>query len=125
MLSEATRKGCKLVLGDAGIALSAYRRFAFSLVFAVLLVGQHAVAREALDRSVDAYIRSEMTKRRIPGLALAVIQHGRIEKTSSYGLADSRQSRAQVAPIGISRADEISGYEPAVCRRRLGTPRHI
>ena len=77
-----------MVLSNTGMGLSAYRRFAFSLAFAVLLAGQNAVAGQALDRSVDAYVRSEMGKRRIPGLALAVIQHGRVEKTSSYGLAD-------------------------------------
>jgi len=72
---------------DPGIALSPYRRLTFSLVFAVLLAGQ-TVAGPARDGSVDAYVRGEMAKRRIPGLALAVIQHGHIETISSYGRAD-------------------------------------
>jgi len=50
------------------------------------------VAGKALERSVDAYVRDEMTKRRIPGLALAVIRRGRIEKVTSYGYANAEFS---------------------------------
>ena len=37
---------------------------------------------------IDAYIKAEMEKRRIPGLALAVIQHGEVIKMQGYGLAN-------------------------------------
>src|SRR5262245_8645889 len=37
---------------------------------------------------IDEYIQAEMTKRRIPGLALAVIQGGQVVKMRGYGLAN-------------------------------------
>jgi CubicO group peptidase (beta-lactamase class C family) len=37
---------------------------------------------------IDAYIKAEMEKRRIPGLALTVIQHGAVIKMQGYGLAN-------------------------------------
>lgn len=37
---------------------------------------------------IDDYLRREQAARQIPGLALAVVRHGRIERISSYGLAN-------------------------------------
>ncbi len=37
---------------------------------------------------LDDYITAEMAKRRIPGLALAVVQRGEVVKMSGYGLAN-------------------------------------
>jgi CubicO group peptidase (beta-lactamase class C family) len=37
---------------------------------------------------VDRYLQAEMTKRMIPGLQVAVVRHGRIEKLASYGMAN-------------------------------------
>lgn len=37
---------------------------------------------------IDDFIKSEMTKRKIPGLQLAIVQNKQIVKTSSYGLAN-------------------------------------
>lgn len=66
---------------------------ALVLVLSAGAVGQAAVAKQALDRSsVDAYVRDEMTKRRIPGLALAVIRHGRLERITPYGYANCDRS---------------------------------
>src|SRR6266498_1905527 len=53
------------------------------LSLALLLTATSAHA----DR-VDTYIRSEMSKRRIPGLSLAVVEGGRLRKAMGYGLAD-------------------------------------
>ncbi len=53
------------------------------LSLALLLTATSAHA----DR-VDTYIRSEMSKRRIPGLSLAVVEGGRLRKARGYGLAD-------------------------------------
>ena len=38
--------------------------------------------------TTDEYIQDEMKKRRIPGLALAVIKNGEIVKMNSYGVAN-------------------------------------
>jgi D-alanyl-D-alanine carboxypeptidase len=37
---------------------------------------------------VDDYVRSQMQKRNIPGLQLAVVRHGKILKAQSYGVAN-------------------------------------
>jgi D-alanyl-D-alanine carboxypeptidase len=37
---------------------------------------------------VDGYVRDQMQRQHIPGLALAVVKDGRIEKSTAYGLAD-------------------------------------
>jgi CubicO group peptidase (beta-lactamase class C family) len=38
--------------------------------------------------AIDDYLRAEMAARRIPGLAVAVVRGGRIEKLASFGFAD-------------------------------------
>ncbi len=42
----------------------------------------------ATGRAADAYIASEMTAEKIPGLALAVVRDGQVIKTSGYGYAN-------------------------------------
>src|SRR5215510_3756511 len=42
--------------------------------------------------NVDTYLRSQMQKRRIPGLQIAVVRHGKIVKLSAYGLANVQDS---------------------------------
>ncbi|WLT33446.1 serine hydrolase [Geothrix sp. PMB-07] len=39
-------------------------------------------------KQVEAYLRSEMHERRIPGLQVAVVQHGKIVQLGAYGLAN-------------------------------------
>jgi CubicO group peptidase (beta-lactamase class C family) len=41
--------------------------------------------------SVDLFIKGMMKKKRIPALQLAVIQHGRVVKNSTYGMANIEQ----------------------------------
>ena len=50
------------------------------------LFADRAWAQEASD-SVDAYLRREISTRRIPGLSVAVIRNGRVEKLAAYGVA--------------------------------------
>jgi CubicO group peptidase (beta-lactamase class C family) len=42
--------------------------------------------------SIDVFIKSEMQKRRIPGLQLAIVRNGEIIKTGNYGLANVQDS---------------------------------
>lgn len=51
----------------------------------ILLTPVHAMAQP--DR-VDEYIRTEMQKRHIPSLALAVTRDGKVVKQKAYGLAN-------------------------------------
>ena len=53
------------------------------------LAARHAPApAPALSQRVDSVVRAQMARRRIPGLQLAMVQHGRIVKAGSYGWAD-------------------------------------
>ncbi len=45
------------------------------------------IVRAQADK-VDEYIKSEMKKRQIPGVALAVIKDGKVVKMKGYGLAN-------------------------------------
>ncbi len=42
--------------------------------------------------SIDIFIQNKMQQRRIPGLQLAIVQHGKIIKTGNYGLANLQDS---------------------------------
>ena len=53
----------------------------------VLLLVLAAVPLASADE-IDDYVRAEMTGQHIPGLSLCVVQHGRIVKSNTYGLAD-------------------------------------
>ena len=55
----------------------------------LLLVGVLlGVAAPARANRIDDYIKAEMQKRRIPGLALAVVRNGTVVKMKGYGLAN-------------------------------------
>lgn len=42
--------------------------------------------------SIDVFVKTQMQKRRIPGLQLAIVRHGKIIKTGNYGLANVQDS---------------------------------
>ena len=42
---------------------------------------------QATGDKVDDYVRQQMTARRMPGLSLAVVRHGRVVKAEGYGVA--------------------------------------
>jgi len=62
-----------------------------SVLFLLVSFAFIAQAQPAAD-SVDVFIKDMMTKKRIPGLQLAVIQHGKIIKAASYGMANVEQN---------------------------------
>src|SRR5215813_12422471 len=43
---------------------------------------------QSIDDKVDQYVQAEMAKRKIPGLALLVSQHGKIVRAQGYGLSN-------------------------------------
>lgn len=53
----------------------------------LLLLLSFGAAEDSSD-AVDRYLRSEMAKRKIPGLALLVVQDGKVIKQQGYGLAN-------------------------------------
>ena len=68
------------------------RLLQLSLALVGLLMGSFAMTASAADNVVDAYVRNEMAKRHIPGLALAVIRRGRVEMMTTYGYANAEFS---------------------------------
>ena len=71
-------------------------------VVAVLLAVVLAVAVTASARAdtIDDYVRAEMARRSIPGLAIAVARHGALVDERSYGLAHV-ETNAPVTPHSI------------------------
>jgi CubicO group peptidase (beta-lactamase class C family) len=57
------------------------------LIFLFLILGilRAGFAQRA---DIDAFIKREMAERRIPGLQLAVVKHGKIDLLRSYGIAN-------------------------------------
>jgi CubicO group peptidase (beta-lactamase class C family) len=55
----------------------------FRLAFTILLCAFSVARADA----IDDYVQSEMAKRRIPGLCLAVIRNDRVVKETAYGVA--------------------------------------
>jgi D-alanyl-D-alanine carboxypeptidase len=64
-------------------AAQARRRYTLLAVAMVL-----ALAAPARADQIDDYVRAEMAKQHIPGLALAVVKDGSVVRTKGYGLAN-------------------------------------
>jgi D-alanyl-D-alanine carboxypeptidase len=63
-------------------------RTPIGLLLALMLIGNAVAFGSAVDRSVNSYVRHEMTRRRIPGLAFAVIRDGHLVKEAVFGVAN-------------------------------------
>src|SRR5262245_51902357 len=67
-------------------ARSAARIWTAALILVTSCAGA-AAASDAAD-PIDALVRAEMERQKIPGLALAVVEHGQVTKAQGYGLAN-------------------------------------
>ncbi|WP_363439631.1 serine hydrolase domain-containing protein [Chitinophaga ginsengisegetis] len=63
------------------------RAITLVILFILSGMGPGVYAQSTADK-VDVFIKTEMRTRSIPGLQMAVIQHGQIVKTGNYGLAN-------------------------------------
>ena len=73
----------------------------FTSAALILLFGSVANSSDrSIDKSVDEYVRDVMAKRHIPGMALAVIQGGRIERVAAFGQA-SLEFQVPVTPATL------------------------
>lgn len=72
------------------------------LILSFLLVVIHVQADD-----LDDFIRSQMQKRRIPGLSLAIIQDGKILKAQSYGFID-KDGKVPVTTNTLFQAGSVS-----------------
>jgi CubicO group peptidase (beta-lactamase class C family) len=62
--------------------------------FIALLIFSFSNTVFAQADSIDFFVKNQMQKLRIPGLQLAIVQHGKIIKTGNYGLANIQDSIA-------------------------------
>jgi CubicO group peptidase (beta-lactamase class C family) len=58
------------------------------VVAAVLLLPLRAAAQDVVVERVDGYVRDEMTRQQIPGIAAAVIRDGHVVLAKGYGLTN-------------------------------------
>ncbi len=72
------------------------------LILSLLLVVCHARADE-----LDDFIRSQMQKRRVPGLSLAIIRDGKILKAQAYGFID-KDGKVPVTTSTLFQAGSVS-----------------
>lgn len=63
-----------------------------------------AVAEDTIDRRIDAYVRAQMARRQIPGLALVVVRDGITVFMKGYGIADVENS----VPVTAETVFDIS-----------------
>lgn len=62
-----------------------------AVMVSAMLITSTATSGQGRKTQVDDYIRAEMTKRRIPGVALAVLRNSKVELKKGYGLASIEQ----------------------------------
>jgi CubicO group peptidase (beta-lactamase class C family) len=84
----------------------------------IFLLGARHVLADTLDSSVDAYVRDVMNKRHIPGVALAVIRQGRVERVASYGVA-SLEFSVPVTPTTLFHVASVTKSFTAVAIMKL------
>ncbi len=63
-----------------------------SAVMLLALIFLNILAVKAQPTTVDTFLRREMKERRIPGLQVAVVQHGKMVLLQSYGIANLQDS---------------------------------
>jgi CubicO group peptidase (beta-lactamase class C family) len=84
------------------------RRVRVSLVVLIVLaVTAMAPAASAWDDAIDDYIKAEMERRHIPGLALAVARDGKLVKARGYGVANV-EHEAPVTPDTVFELASIT-----------------
>ena len=72
----------------------------------MLLAAVPCDAQRKLSTKVDAYIKAEMQKEKIPGISLAIIRNGKIALLRSYGLANV-EHQVPVKPETVFQSGSI------------------
>ena len=95
--------------------MSAFTRL--TLVVATMAIPV-VVAADPPAAEVDAVVRREMARQRIPGLSLGVVRDGRLVRAEGYGLANVELD-APVTPRTMFQSGSVSMTpSPSCCRRR-------
>jgi CubicO group peptidase (beta-lactamase class C family) len=64
------------------------KRHLFIYTFLLFSFSVPVVAQDSVESKVDAFIKTEMEKQKIPGISLAVIREGKVILAKGYGLAN-------------------------------------
>jgi CubicO group peptidase (beta-lactamase class C family) len=60
----------------------------FAVLLAGLLTGLPAAAHDSLRERIDTFVRAEQKRQQVPGVAVAVVSHGRVILAKGYGFAN-------------------------------------
>jgi len=82
-------------------------RMQAAVAIALVLCASPAPARQAtpLER-VDEFVRAEMARQKVPGVAVAIIRNGEVLKAQGYGLADV-EHRVPVGPETVFESGSV------------------
>jgi len=76
------------------------------LVFALVYLAQPCRAQESAFAKIDDYLKAEMQKQRIPGLAVAIVKDGQIVYAKGHGLANV-EHQVPVKPETIFQSGSV------------------
>lgn len=82
--------------------------FTFSLLFSAIYLGQ--IDQKTTSQKVDQFVNKQMKELEIPGMAIAVIQNGKVIKNETYGLANLDWK---------SKVTERTNFQIASCTKLL------
>lgn len=90
------------------------RHLLLMMMIAFVLSATHAaVAQEALTDRIDAFVRDEMRRQQVPGVAIGIVQRGAILKVEGYGLANL-EHKVPVGPTTIFQSGSLGKQFTAV-----------
>lgn len=82
------------------------RRLLLASSLSTLFLAAAALSQPAVPAQIDEYVRAEMEKERVPGLAIAVVQDGKVIGAKGYGVA-SLELRVPVTPETVFQSGSI------------------
>ena len=88
------------------------------VVALVLLLPIRAAAQDASAERIDAYVRDEMARQQIPGIAVAVVRNGTIVLARGYGLANV-EHQVPVKPETVFQSGSVGKQFTATAVMRL------
>src|SRR6478736_5866610 len=81
-------------------------RFKPKVIWLLLLFATFCYAQNGSTSTIDDFVRAEMTKQKIPGLALAIVKNGQIVMARGYGLSNVEHQVA-VKPETIFQSGSV------------------
>jgi len=88
LCNNAIMKKCGLLFDVVGF-----------IVLSALSLGVQAQSNSQTEPdTVETYLRRQMQRRHIPGMQVAVVQHGKIVLLGAYGMANHRRGRGILRP---------------------------